>query len=55
MLAKDTGHSIYRNIKSFGGVERVPCEVVKQREIWSVLRSVQSVLETIVSTRTLSK
>lgn len=54
MLAKDTGHSVYRNVKSFGGVARVPCKVMKQREVRSKLRSAQSVLEVIINRLSLS-
>ena len=49
MLAKDTNHSVYRNVKSFEGVDRVPCKVIKQREVRPLLRSVQSVLEVIIN------
>ena len=54
MLAKDAGHSIYRNVKSFGGVDRVPCKVMKQWEVRSLLRRAQSVLEVIVNRFSLS-
>ena len=49
ILTQDTSHSIYRNVKSFGGVDRVPCKVMKQWEVRPLLRSAQSVLELIVN------
>lgn len=54
MLTKDTGHSVYRHVKSFGGVDRVPCKVMKQWKVRPLLRSVQSVLEVIVNPFSLS-
>ena len=39
MLAKDTGYSVCRNLKSFGGVDGVPCKVIKRWEVRSQLRS----------------
>lgn len=47
--ALDAGHSVYRNVKSLGGVDRVLCKVTKQWEIRFQLRSTQSILEMIVT------
>ena len=54
MLAKNTSQGIYRNIKSFGRVDRVPCKVMKQWEDRALLRSGQSILVLMVNRLSLS-
>ena len=49
MLTNDTGHGVDRNIKGFGGMDCVPCKVMKQWEVRLLLYSTWSVLAMIVN------
>ena len=49
MLTKYTGHGVDRNVKGFGGMDRVPCKIMKQWEVRLLLYSTQSVLVMIVN------
>ena len=49
MLTKDTAHGVDRNVKGFGGMDCVPCKVMKQWEVRLLLYSTWSVLGIIVN------
>ena len=49
MLTKNTGHGLDCNVKGFGGVDRVPCIIMKQWEVRLLLYSVQAALRMIVN------
>ena len=49
MLTKYTGYGVDRNVKGFGGMDLVPCKIMKQWEVRLLLYSTQSVLGMIVS------
>ena len=47
MATNDAGHGADRNVKGFGGVDRVPCKIIKQWKVRLLLYSTWSILQMI--------